>query len=76
MSLINCEICLTLTWSKNCFLVAGTAANQEPTFTITGAKLYLPVVNLSRRYNNIKILKQLESGFKGTNNWNKYIEIF
>ena len=35
MLLINYEISLMLTWSKNCFLVAGTAANQEPTFTIT-----------------------------------------
>ena len=33
--LINCEISLILTWSKNCFLVAGTAANQESTFTTT-----------------------------------------
>ena len=31
MPLINCEINLMLTWPK-CFLVAGTAANQEPTF--------------------------------------------
>ena len=30
MSLSNCEITLALTWSKNWFLVAGTAANQEP----------------------------------------------
>ena len=24
MPLINCEISLTLTWSKNCFLITGT----------------------------------------------------
>ena len=35
MLLINYEISLMLAWSKNCFLVAGTAANQEPTFTAT-----------------------------------------
>ena len=35
MLLINYEISLMLTWSKNCFLVAGTPANQEPTFAIT-----------------------------------------
>ena len=27
MSLINCEINLQLKWSKDCFLVTGTAAN-------------------------------------------------
>ena len=36
--LVNCEISFTLTWSKYCFLFNGTAANQEPTFTITNTK--------------------------------------
>ena len=35
MPLINCKISVMLTWSKDCFLVAGTAANQELTFTTT-----------------------------------------
>ena len=39
MQLINCEIILMLNWSKKCFLVAGTSANQEPIFTITDTKL-------------------------------------
>ena len=26
-------------WSKNCFLVAGTAENQEPEFEISDTKL-------------------------------------
>ena len=69
--LINCEISLMLTWSNNCLLVAGTAVNQEPTFTITDTKLYIPVVNLSTQ-DNIKLLKQLQSGFEITINWNKY----
>ena len=30
MPLINCEINFELKWSKDCILVAGTAANQEP----------------------------------------------
>ena len=38
MLLVNCEITLILSWSKNCFLVAGTAANPEPRFTITDKK--------------------------------------
>ena len=70
MSLISCEISLTLTLQKNYFLVAGAAANQEPTFTITYTRRYVPVVTLSTQ-DNVKLLKQLRS-FKRTFNWNKY----
>ena len=59
-------------WSKKCFLVASTAANQIPDFKIIDTKLYLPVVTLSTQ-DNIKLVKQLESGFKRTINWNKYL---
>ena len=69
--LINCEVSLILTWSKNCFLVAGTAVNQPPTFAITDAKLYVPVITLSTQ-ENVELLNQLESSFKRTINWNKY----
>ena len=68
MPLINCGINFILTWSKNCFLFAGTIANQEPTFTITYTKLYVPVVTLSTQCN----VKQLESGLERTINWDKY----
>ena len=44
MPLINCEISLILTWSKNCLLVAGTLAKQEPTLRITNVQLYVQVV--------------------------------
>ena len=71
MPLINCEISLQLKWSKDCFLVAGTIANQVPTSTLTDTKCYVPVVTLSSQ-DNVKLLKQLESGFKRTINWNKY----
>ena len=71
MPLINCEISLQLTCSKKCILAASTAANQVPKFKITGTKLYVTVVTLSTQ-ENIKLLKQLESGFKRTINWNKY----
>ena len=63
--LINCEIELILTWSKNCVLVYMTAANNTPTgleFQITDTKLYLPVVTLATE-NDKKLLKQLKSGF-------------
>ena len=72
MSLINFEICLQLKWSKNWILVAVTAANQNPEFKITDTKLCVPVVTLSTQ-DNMKLLEQLESGFKGTINWNKYL---
>ena len=71
MFLINCEISLQLKWSKDCIPVAGTAANQEPKFEITDAKLYVPVVTLSIQ-DNVKLLKQLEFGFKRTTNSNIY----
>ena len=71
MPLINCKISHMLTWSKNCFLVAGTGANQKPRSTITDTKLYVLVVTLSSQ-DNIKLLKQVESSFKRTINWNKY----
>ena len=35
MPLINCEISFQLKWSKDCFLIAGTAANQVPEIKIT-----------------------------------------
>ena len=47
MSLINCEISLQLKWFKNCILLAGTVANQNPTFQINDTKLYVSVVTLS-----------------------------
>ena len=70
MSLINCEICLQLKQSIECFLVGGTAANQAPEIKIADKKLYVSVVTLSTQ-DSIKLLKQLESGFKKMNR-NKY----
>ena len=72
--LINCEVEIILTWSKNCVLADMTAANNPPTgleFQIKDTKLYLPVVTLSKE-NDIKLLEQLKSGFKRTIKWNKY----
>ena len=60
MPLINCEISLQLKWSKNCILVAGTTANQNPYFQITDTKLYVPVVTLSTQ-DNIKLIKRLNN---------------
>ena len=72
MSLIIFEISLQLKWSKNCILVDGTAANQTPSFQINDTKLYVPDVTLSSQ-ENIKLFKQLESGFKRKISWNRYL---
>ena len=71
MPLINCEINLILTWSKECVTPFNTAANQATTFAISDTKMYVPVVALSTQ-DNAKLLQQLKSGFKRTVNWNKY----
>ena len=68
LPLINCEIELILTWSKNCVLANMTVANSPPTrleVQITDTKLYVPAVTLSKE-NDTKLLEQLKSGFKRT----------
>ena len=67
MPLINCKITLDLNWSENCVIVATNVANQDATFSIIDAKLYVPVVTLSTQ-DNAKLLEQLKSGFKRTIN--------
>ena len=80
--LINCEVELILTWSKNCVLADMTTRDAEgdnpaivaPTgleFKITDTKLYVPVVTLSKE-NDAKLLQQLKLGFKRNIKWNKY----
>ena len=72
MPWINCKISLQLKWSKECILVADNTNNKNPSFQITDIKRYVPVVASSTQ-ENIKLLKQLESGFKKTINWNEYL---
>ena len=71
MPLINWEINFQLTCSKKSILAAATTVNQVPKLRTTNTKLYVPVVTLSTQ-ENIKLLKQLESVFKITINWDKY----
>ena len=47
MALINCEITFILTWSNRCFIIDKSISGEEPTFTTTDTKLYVPVVTLS-----------------------------
>ena len=68
MPLINCEVNLILTWSKDCVITDSTG---EGKFAITEPKLYVPVVTLSTK-DNAKLLQQLKSGLKKKISWNKY----
>ena len=52
-------------------MIDNPIAGQEPTFTITDTKLYVPVVTLSTQ-DNAKLLQQLKSSVKRTINWNNY----
>ena len=72
MPLINCEVNLILTWSADCVIIYTNVANQIPTFAITEANLYVPVVTLSTQ-DNANLLTQLKSGFKRAISWNKYL---
>ena len=53
MPLINWEIELILTWSKNCVITNSTG---EGKFAITETKLYVPVITLSTE-DNAKLLQ-------------------
>ena len=68
MPLINCEVNLILTWSKDYVITSFTG---EEKFAITETKLYVPVVTLSTK-DNEKLLQQQKSGFKKIIRWNKY----
>ena len=83
--LMNCEVKLILTWSKNCVLIniltrdADYGADpivyeidnpENAIFQITDKKLYVPVVTLSKE--NIKLLEKLKTGLKKNIKWNKY----
>ena len=70
--LINCEVNLILTWSSTSVLVATNIPNQNATFAITNANIYVPVVTLSTQ-ENTKFLQELKSGFKRVISWNKYL---
>ena len=66
MPLINCKVELSLKWYERCLLTAANTA----TFKITDAKLYVPIVTLSAE-DNVKLVKQLNEGFKRPVYWNK-----
>ena len=61
MSLINCEINLTLTWTEWCFIIDPPIVGQK--FTVTDRKLYVPFLTLSTQ-DNTKLLKQIKWSLK------------
>ena len=67
MPLINCKVELALKWYERCLLIDSTTA----IFTITDAKLYVPIVTLSIE-DNSKLTKLLSEGFKRPIYWNEY----
>ena len=68
MPLINCKIELSLSWNPKCVL---SNLVGDSTCTISDAKLYVRIVNLSAE-DNAKLSKLLSEGFKRPIYWNKY----
>ena len=68
MPLINCKVHLELNWSKDC--VMSTVA--DATLKITNAKLYVLMVTLSSKDNDVKLVKLSEEGFNRPLYWNEY----
>ena len=58
LPLINCEIELDLTWTKDCVLIKGHNNITGVIFIITSTKIYVPVVTLSIN-DNIKFLENI-----------------
>ena len=79
--LISCEVSLELKWDKNCVITSleqtdigrGNRDNAPTgaTFAINDCELYVAAVTLSKD-DEIKLLTNLKSGFKGEILWNKY----
>ena len=68
--MINCEIELDLSCTKDCVLIEHHNNITGVIFQINNAKRYVPVVTLS--INNMKVSEKIKQGFKRTISWNKY----
>ena len=71
MLLINSKTNTFFTWSAEFIMVTKTVVNQEPKSAITDTKLYVSNVTLSVQ-DNVKLLQQLKTDFRGTINQNNY----
>ena len=69
MSLINCEVELHFLWTRCCVFSEDDDNLNNATFQ--SAKLYVPVVTLSKN-NSVKFLENLKQGFKKTIFSNKH----
>ena len=88
MRLINCEVSLTLTWSKNCVLTDLTTPAAVPAQRDNPARPAIAAptnttfkIKDTKLYvpvvtltaeNDNKLLEQLKTGFERTIKWNKY----
>ena len=68
MPLINCKIHLELNWIEDCIL---SSDENSAKFTITDAKLHVPIITLSIK-DNVNLTKQLSDGFESSVYWNSY----
>ena len=74
MPLTNCKVEISSDWIENCILTINPNFNNninKGTFTITDAKLYVPIVTLKTE-DNTKLSKLLSEGFKRPIYWNEY----
>ena len=67
LHLINCEIELDLSWSKNCIISEISITFSQ----INNAKFYIPIVALFIN-DDIKFSENIKQKFKRIISWNKY----
>ena len=70
LPLINCELELDLSWTKDCVLIEQNNNITVVNFMITSTNLYVPVTTLSVT-NNVKFLGNIKQGLKRRISWNK-----
>ena len=68
MPLISCKIKLNLTWKKECVLSTDAG---DAVFIINDAKMYVPLVTLSKE-DNKDFIEQQNKGFQRSTYWNEY----
>ena len=71
LPLINCEIELDLSWTKDCVLIKQNNNITGLNLLITSTKLYVPVATLPID-DNVKFLENIKQAFKRKISWNKY----
>ena len=62
MPLINCEIELDLSWTKDCVLIEQNNNITSANFVLTTTKRYVPVVTLSIN-DNVEFFENIKQEF-------------